>query len=237
MPNCKRIVLVLDSSGSMSTQKLDIIGGINEMIKEQRKILPEQNNSVQFNVVKFNHLVEEPTGSTLANTSFLTSRDYIPSGTTALYDAMGKTMDRYRDEKDVIMIIATDGAENASQSYTHRLVTDMVSQFKESKGWNFIYLSEDIDTFRQGNRIGITHESYACNNLNVGKGNIGSTLSDSFNQECISQMRMGNKNVKMKSVDRSSHGHSHQPTGMTYYKSYNPEISRFLQPQQRGGWW
>lgn len=199
MPSSKRLILVLDESGSMASQKSDIIGGINEMIREQRKTTPEENSRVFFNIIKFNNSVSPCTNDTLESIKYLTDADYHPSGSTALFDAMGQTMDKYRDEHDVIMIIATDGEENASRTYTYNLITKMVGDFKDAKGWNFIYLSEDIDTFKQGNSIGIQHTAYACNNLAVGKGNIGATMSSSFNQECISKMRSGDKTVKLKS--------------------------------------
>lgn len=240
MPSCKRIILVLDSSGSMASQKSDIIGGINETIRQQRKTAPEENDSVFFNIVKFSSYVTEPTNNSLADIPFITERDYNPTGSTALFDAMGKTMDKYRDEHEVIMIVATDGEENASNTYTYKLITDMVRDFKEKKGWNFIYLSEDIDTFKQGNSIGIRHDAYACNNLAVGKGNIGSTMSSAFNQQCISEMRKGNKNVKMRSVSKSSQGI--QPS-IRSQNTYNPTISSLSGQQiprpssNSRGWW
>jgi hypothetical protein len=225
MPLSKRLILVLDESGSMSSQKSDIIGGINEMITEQRKTMPTENSRVFFNIIKFNNIVSPTTNDTLESIKYLTDADYRPSGGTALYDAMGQTMDKYRNEHDVIMIIATDGEENSSKTYTYNLITKMVEEFKNTKGWNFIYLSENIDTFKQGNSIGICHDAYACNNLAVGKGNIGSTMGNTMNQECISKMRMGDRSVKLSSV------HS---------KSYNPTISSLSGqplPNSSNRWW
>lgn len=214
---CKRLILVLDSSGSMHSQKSDIIGGINQMINEQRKSNPSENDQVFFNIVKFSDHVSPPTNHTLASTPYMTDNDYTPSGSTSLFDAMGKTMDKFRKEDDIIMIVATDGQENTSTTYTYKLVTEMVKQFKEEKRWNFIYLSEDIDTFQQGNSIGIRHDLRGCNNLAVGKGNIGSTMGSSFNQECISKMRQGDRSAKMQSVS----------------KTYTPLAA----PNQRSNWW
>jgi len=189
---CSRIVLILDASGSMSSQKSDIIGGINEMIKQQRQTQPHLNNRVQFNIVKFNDIVEHPTDNTLANVSFLTSNDYIPSGTTALYDAMGLTMKRYMNEKNVICLVATDGQENSSEYFKHKHIINMVKYSREMLDWNFIYLSEDIDTFKQGSDIGIDHSLSKCSNINVGKNKLGSALQNESMQYCIAEMRKGN---------------------------------------------
>lgn len=47
-----RIILVLDESGSMSSQRSDVIGGINETIRQQRLELPE-DSTTNFTVVTF----------------------------------------------------------------------------------------------------------------------------------------------------------------------------------------
>lgn len=224
MSFCKRIILVLDSSGSMSSQKSDIIGGVNETIRQQRNSNPEENRLVFFNIVKFNDIVTPPTNHTLANVPFMNDSDYHTQGSTALFDAMGKSMDKYRNEDNVIMLIATDGQENASSEYTYKLITNMVKQFKQEKKWNFIYLSEDIDTFKQGQSIGIDHSSFACNNLAVGKGNIGSTMASSYNQECISKMRQGHRDVKLQSASK-------------YTTQPNPYYQQSRNQQSNSGFW
>ena len=62
----------------------------------------------------------------------LKSTDYIPSGTTALYDAIGDTVNWFKNEKDVLMVIVTDGADNASKKYTRRDIENMIEEKKRN---------------------------------------------------------------------------------------------------------
>lgn len=165
------IILIIDQSGSMSCQKDNIINGINEMIKQQRGIHSSRSNEIVFDIVKFSYTVEFNKSETLMGISFITYKDYVPGGLTALYDAIGTTINRYKEEKNVIVVIATDGLENASRKYNYKQIADMITTCTEEKKWKFIYLSEDIDTFKQGNDIGIT------NNTAVGSQNLGLTFT------------------------------------------------------------
>lgn len=144
--------------------KSDIISGVNETIRQQRKFNPNENSLVCFNIVKFNDIVSSASNNTLANVPYLTIRDYIPSGGTALYNAIGLTIHQYKDEKNIILIIATDGEENSSKHFNLNQITQM-------NGWNVIYLSENNNTFKQGNTIGISSSLMNCNNLVTGKKN------------------------------------------------------------------
>lgn len=194
---CKRLVLVLDSSGSMSSQKNDIIGGVNETIKVQRQSQPSENSTTNFNIVTFSDCVSIPQEHTLESVPFLSDSSYCPSGSTALFDAMGLTMSRYNTESGVIMIVATDGEENSSSKYSYKQIVEMVKNLRENKNWNFIYLSEDIDTFKQGESMGISQSTTNCNNIAVGKYCLGNALKSNECQSAISDMRKGTKNVKI----------------------------------------
>lgn len=197
MRTCSRLVLVLDNSGSMGSQKNDIIGGVNETIKQQRLAYPLENDKVNFNIVTFNTDVSTPTNNTLANVPMLNNSSYITSGSTALYDAMGFTMQRYKDEHGVIMIVATDGEENASKHFNYQQVQNMIKQLREKQNWNFIYLSENINTFKQGDQLGLSSKVMNCNNILTKSQRLGSALGDLQCQNAIKQMRSGVKNVKI----------------------------------------
>ena len=203
-PRNKRLVLVLDSSGSMASQKNDIIGGVNETIRVQRKVEPSENASTFFNIFTFSDYVSAPKDHTLDTVPFLNEDTYIPSGMTALYDAMGSAIDKYKNEYGVIFIVATDGEENSSKSYTHKQIVESVKNLREKQNWNFIYLSEDIDTFKQGDAIGINTQSYNCNNLLTEKHKLGSALQSFACQQAITDMRKGCKNVKINPSSLSS---------------------------------
>jgi len=181
----------------MNSQKRDVVAGINETIRQQRKLNPDNNNKILFNIVTFSDKVLPPTNDTLGSIVYLTDRDYVPSGSTALYDAIGSTINRYRNEHNVIFLIMTDGEENASREYSYVSVTNMIKEMKDNKNWNFIYLSEDIKTFKQAESIGVSNRAYNCNNVITEKNKLGQTLSNMGCQKAIYDMRLGKKNVKI----------------------------------------
>jgi hypothetical protein len=103
----------------------------------------------------------------LDQVAYLDNSNYTPSNTTALFDAVGKTInsigkrladmpEKNRPEK-VIFVIITDGLENASKKFSRKEIFNMVSHQKQKYSWEFIFLGADIDAW--GEEIGV--------NLNV----------------------------------------------------------------------
>lgn len=231
-PKNKRLVLLLDSSGSMSSQKNDIIGGVNETIKIQREAEPAENLSTFFNIITFSDYASAPQEHTLASVPFLTDKSYIPGGSTALYDAMGSTIDKYKNEYGVIFIVATDGEENASRTYTYKQIVDSVKNLREKQNWNFIYLSEDIDTFKQGDAIGISSQAYNCNNLMTEKSKLGTGLKSFACQEAITNMRKGSNNVKISQSSLSPSLSTSSSSPSTFSPSPSTSSTSFAQIPQ-----
>jgi len=222
--SCSRIVLVLDASGSMSSQADDIVGSLNETIKEQRRSMP-YDTTTMFSVILFSSEVASPINHKLCDIPFFRSCDYKPNGSTALYDAIGLTIERYKDERNVIFLIMTDGQENASKHYKYSHITDMIKKIKDTKNWNFIYLSEDIETSKQGSSIGLDSFSKNCNNIMTGKKNLGFTLANTYCQQAISKMRQGESDVKI-NIEQPQYRKSSSP-GVA---SSVPSFEKYLHP-------
>jgi uncharacterized protein YegL len=154
------IVLILDESGSMGSVKTDTIGGFNEFLSSQKKI--KGNANVTF--VKFSDyykVVNE--GTDIKHVSELNESNYTPSYSTALLDAVGKTInsvgqrlkdtpENQRPEK-VIVAIITDGYENSSKEFSRKQIFDMVSHQRDKYNWEFLFLGADIDAW--GKELGI----------------------------------------------------------------------------------
>lgn len=147
------IVVVLDRSGSMGVIKSDVIGGFNNFLQEQKK-LPGKAN---FTLVQFDdqyEVVYEHIG--LKGVPELTDSTYQPRATTALLDAIGKTVvkaDQLK-AKQVSFVILTDGLENASREYNRSQIFDMIKD-RTDKGWQFIFLAANQDAIQAGGQIGI----------------------------------------------------------------------------------
>jgi len=155
------IIMVLDESGSMGSCKSDTIGGVNEFLKNHKRIKGEVN----VTLVKFSDYYKVVNDAVpLDRVAYLDEYNYTPSHTTALLDAVGKTItntgkrladtpEENRPEK-VIFVIITDGYENASREFTRSQIFDMVSHQKQMYNWEFIFLGADIDAW--GEEIGVS---------------------------------------------------------------------------------
>lgn len=187
--NRKHIILLLDESGSMESQKANVIRGVNETIRMQREL---QVDPVNLSIVKFNSTVSKVRSDSLWNVRPFTLFDYQPNGQTALYDAIGSTIGRYSDEIGTIMVIITDGQENSSREFTKQQMINLINKQRNTKNWNFIYLSEDPTTMRQGESIGISNSIKNCSNSVVGYQKVGLELGSSTLQTYIKDVSQGN---------------------------------------------
>lgn len=162
MSNLMEIVFVLDRSGSMEGSESDVIGGFNRLIQDQ--LNHEQKalvTTVLFNT-SMRHLHDRVP---LEQVERLTATDYCPGGGTALLDALGETIKRikiahrYARKEDVpaktLVVVMTDGEENASRHYTNRQIQELVKRQEEKYGWEFMFIGADIDAFASARNIGI----------------------------------------------------------------------------------
>ena len=156
------IVLIIDKSGSMEAIKEDAIGGFNSFLSGQKKI----DRPAKVTFVLFDdryQLVHD--GKEINKVESLTEETYVPSGTTALLDAVGQTIDRVGERLDnlpeeekpenVIFFILTDGLENASSDYTRDRVKEMIEHQQSKYDWEFIYGGANQDAFAEAGSIGI----------------------------------------------------------------------------------
>lgn len=173
-----KIVIVLDESGSMNSIRGQIIKSINDLILEQKQI---KERPATFTLVKFNDNVNRIiVNKLLTNVQTISYSDYNPSGSTALYDAIGNTIDWFKNEKNVLMVIVTDGQENASKKYTRYQINKMIDEKKEKSDWTYVYLSSDLSTEVQGNNLGLHKSKYASNCV-VDQNKYGDFIGSSLN--------------------------------------------------------
>jgi Mg-chelatase subunit ChlD len=141
-------VFILDRSGSMETCRDDTIGGFNAFLSEQ------QAEGGTLTLVLFDHeynvLYEN---KPICDAQPLTRETFVPRGSTALLDAIGKTIKDAKAAKPTVVIL-TDGQENASHHYTKAHIKDLIEQ-KTRDGWTFVYLGANQDAFAEAGSIGI----------------------------------------------------------------------------------
>lgn len=160
--NCSELVFILDRSGSMSGLESDTIGGYNAMLAKQQK---EPGEAV-ITTVLFDDQVELLHDRiNLRGVAPITDQEYYVRGTTALLDAIGKTINKIGNAQKrtaeaeraehVVVVITTDGMENASREFNEAKVRRMIEHQKNKYGWEFIFLGANIDAIATAARYGI----------------------------------------------------------------------------------
>jgi uncharacterized protein YegL len=156
------LVFILDKSGSMSGLESDTIGGFNSMLQKQKAL----DGECRITTVLFdNHYELLHDRLDLRAVSPITEKEYYVGGSTALLDAIGRTIRKlvnvqrstaedYRAGK-VLFIIITDGMENVSREFSSQQVKTMIEHEKEKYGWEFIFLGANIDAVETAGRYGI----------------------------------------------------------------------------------
>jgi len=96
---------------------------------------------------------------------FLNHSTFKPRGSTALYDAIGKTIEgvdqrirKHEVEPQVIIAIITDGYENDSKLYNKNEIKKSVKKRINKHNWNFVYLGANQDAILEGNLLGISSD-------------------------------------------------------------------------------
>lgn len=149
--NFTKIAVVLDRSGSMANVRKATVDNFNEFIGRQKR----EPGTASLSLFQFDDVYENVLNAPLNMVKTLTESDFVPRGWTALYDAIGKTIDDLGAElagmkesdrpSKVIVVIMTDGGENASKTYRQQQVAEKVKHQREKYKWEFIFLGANQD--------------------------------------------------------------------------------------------
>jgi hypothetical protein len=148
------IVCVIDRSGSMASIRNDAIGGFNNFLAEQQK----EPGEATMTIVLFDHeYLINCSGKPVKDVVPFTPSTYVPRGSTALLDAVGRSINEItgRNPKKAIIVILTDGQENSSKEFTKQQIKTMIEDCQK-KGWVVMYLSANADAFEDGKSIGLS---------------------------------------------------------------------------------
>jgi uncharacterized protein YegL len=127
--------------------------------------------------------------------SAMSEKDYFVRGSTALLDAIGKTIHKIgnvqkytkpqmRADK-VLFVITTDGMENSSVEYSYERIKMMIERQKTQYGWEFIFLGANIDALATAQRFGID----ASRAANYHSDTMGTHLNYSTLNKTVSKFR------------------------------------------------
>lgn len=180
MPDLSKthIVIILDRSGSMNPIARDMEGGLKTFIEEQKKV----PGSATVSLYQFDHRYDVVFENKPLND--VPEIHLSPNGNTALLDAVGRTINSVGEQlaalKDedrpgsVVVLVITDGFENASHEFTKAQIKEMVQRQTEKYQWQFAYLGSDASTFDEAGGLGMAGSSYVNSSVGV-KGLMDST--------------------------------------------------------------
>jgi hypothetical protein len=171
MKNKKTIYhFVVDQSGSMSGSEGSTIEGFNSQINTIKNLQKEYpQNEYVVSVTYFEDEVMDIIKFAKIDEIQLLTRDtYKPGGLTALLDGVGQSIqaikERYEreireDMATVVMVILTDGGENASQFFHITQLAGMIKELDETGKWTFSFLGADLDAVQASANFNIRKEN------------------------------------------------------------------------------
>ena len=188
--NLTEIVFILDRSGSMAGLEDDTIGGFNAMIEKQKR---DPGEALVSTVLFDNDCEVIHDRVDIQKIEPMTRNEYYVRGCTALLDAVGGAIHhignvhKYAREEDrpekTLLVITTDGMENASRKYSYDRLKAMIERQKEKYGWEFLFLGANIDAAKEAARFGINADHAANYHADhMGTGLVYETVSEAICQ-------------------------------------------------------
>jgi Mg-chelatase subunit ChlD len=155
-PQNARIFFILDRSGSMDSIKDETIGGFNSFLESQKAV----PGKATLSLVQFDHeYLVVHNNVPLNEVSALDSKTFVPRGMTALYDAVGMTISRFKNDNPkntkTIVAILTDGQENSSKEYNYTNLQKMIKDVEREHGWEVLFIGANMNAQAVATQMGI----------------------------------------------------------------------------------
>ena len=191
--------LIVDKSGSMMDCLDSTINGFNEQVNRIKdKALEFTEEDITMGLTTFNdnvnHLYyrQNPKEMVLLN-----YENYRPSGGTALLDAVGETISEIERQistnliaTTVIIVILTDGYENASKKYNLVNIRNMISKLEETGKWTFSFIGATLDAVDVAASMAIKSQ----NSFSFEKTQMKSAVWDKLNKSVSSYFNKKSEN-------------------------------------------
>lgn len=176
--------LILDKSGSMNSHYNETLEGLNEKllsIQNIQKRNPEIPIFVSLTLFSDSpELVFE--NKPASELKALTKEDYVLDGMTGLLDAVGTVINRMEyllnrqireNNANAMIVIFTDGMENASRMYTYEQVGNKIKSLEETGKWSFAFIGADMDAWSSASRLNFERSKVFSSR----KSNVKDTMS------------------------------------------------------------
>lgn len=186
MKDMTLINVIFDRSGSMWSIAPDAVGMFNSFLSDQKK----GEDYAELSLVQFSdeYLMQYSNVPIKECRPLVLGETYNPRGLTALYDAIGKTIDSVgrdlnalkEDERPqrVSFMIISDGEDNRSVRYSAKTIAEMIDHQKTKYNWDFTFYGSGIDAEAEGIKFGMEAAKCATFAGNArGINDIGNTMT------------------------------------------------------------
>ena len=147
--------LVLDRSGSMSSCWSEVRQVIDKQLLDLKRVQEENASSeLIFSFCAFDNELRFSQDLMPVAHARMDWELIFPNAATSLNDAIGESIAYVKNkvgpalseaEADVIVLILTDGYENASRIYSAKAVKELMEACEETGKWNFLFLGAGLD--------------------------------------------------------------------------------------------
>lgn len=162
--------LIIDKSGSMHDSVDVTLSTVKEQLQAIKALTDRSaGQKILTGITLFNEQIEHLYFyEDIHNLQPLTAQEYQPSGLTALLDAIGKTVigleckvqnQVHRAEASVVVVVITDGYENASSVFTYEQIRTMIGSLEDTGLWSFTYLGANLKDISDACRMGFKPSS------------------------------------------------------------------------------
>ena len=176
---------VIDQSGSMAGSEKATIAGFNTQLKTIQELKTEHpDENYLCSLTLFNDEINDVFRyADVEKLRALNIETYRPNGSTALLDAIGKSIfsikekfgkDISEDKMSVVLVIITDGHENCSRMYTYHDIAQLIKTLDNTGKWTFSFLGADFDAIHTSHMLNIRKE----NVMNFSKSNYAGMMDD-----------------------------------------------------------
>lgn len=182
------VTLVVDRSGSMEPQRMDVIESVNALKTSLEK--EAQDKDVRITIILFdNEYIELVKDQPIRSAANLNMENYTTRGSTALLDAVHRAITTTEEatkkyelgEATTIIAIMTDGEENSSKEIKDpEVIKKMIADREDDENWSIAFLGSDISTWNESRGMGIGSGNVA----HLASNNIKGTM-DAFGKSVV----------------------------------------------------
>lgn len=161
-PKKTLIAFIQDRSGSMSNVWNETLNGFKTYVEDMQAD-QKKDDAVEylFSLTTFDTTIDNVyLGVPIASVDGGKLKDFGPRGGTALYDAVGKTLQALDEDKSItfdkaIVIICTDGEENSSREWSKDALHAAIDDRIKRGNWTFTYLGTQPETWSDASSLGM----------------------------------------------------------------------------------